>query len=139
MEYTYINEDLPYKEKTCYASLGVWFYTTIKALKTLRKQVRIIHPNFGTLELLKVLTWPSESIWRTPHQCSLLSFLFLLCRYSFECVRIVYLTGDFCGIINKNTYFSSLWFCDITNSRNPTSNWFILKGLKSNSKLLIND
>ena len=47
----YINKDPPYKEKTCYASLGVWFYTTIKAPKTLRKQVRIIHPSSGTLEL----------------------------------------------------------------------------------------
>ena len=27
----HINEDLPYKEKTCCTSIEVWFYTTIKA------------------------------------------------------------------------------------------------------------
>ena len=49
----YINEYLSYKEKTCYASLGVWFYTTIKALKTLKKQVCIIHPSSGTLRVVR--------------------------------------------------------------------------------------
>ena len=44
LEYTCINEELSYKEKTCYASLGVWLYSTIKAPKTLRKQVHIIYP-----------------------------------------------------------------------------------------------
>ena len=41
----YINKDLPHKEKTYYASLGVWIYFTIKAQKTLRKQVCIIYPS----------------------------------------------------------------------------------------------
>ena len=55
---------------TCYASLEVWLYSTIKTPKTLRKQIRIIYP-------------------------SLLSFLFLLCRYRFERAKIVWLTSDF--------------------------------------------
>ena len=51
----YINKDLPYKEKTYYASLGVWIYFTIKAQKILRKQVRIIYPSLGL--------WSGENIY----------------------------------------------------------------------------
>ena len=70
-----------------------------KSLRTLKKQVCIIHPSSGTLELWKVLTWPSEGIWLAPHRCSLLGLLFLLCRYCFEHARTVWFTGDFYDII----------------------------------------
>ena len=50
MEYTLINRDLPYKEKTCDASQGNSVLRHYKNPKTLRKQVHIIHPNSNTLE-----------------------------------------------------------------------------------------
>ena len=76
-----------------------WILHYYKSPKTLRKQVRIIHPNFGTLELWKVLIWLSEGIWPTPHRYSLLGLFFLLCRYRFEHARTVWLISDFYGII----------------------------------------
>ena len=38
LEYTHIDGDLLYKEKTCAASLGAWFYTTIKAQRPLENR-----------------------------------------------------------------------------------------------------
>ena len=37
-EDTHINEDLPYKEKTCYASIGVWFYIIMKTQRPLENR-----------------------------------------------------------------------------------------------------
>ena len=78
---------------------------TIKVLRPSITKVHIIPPNSGTLELWKVLTWPSEGIWPTPYQCSLLGLLFLLCRYCFERSKTVWLTSDFsassCIIVNN--------------------------------------
>ena len=53
LEYTRINRDLLYKEKTSYASKGVLALHYYKNLKTLRKQVCIIYPNSDTLEWRK--------------------------------------------------------------------------------------
>ena len=38
MEYTHINGDFPYKEKTCDASKGIWFYATIKIQRPLENR-----------------------------------------------------------------------------------------------------
>ena len=40
-----------YKEMPSYARYEVRFYTTIKTQKLSESKVRIIHPNFDTLEL----------------------------------------------------------------------------------------
>ena len=47
----YIDEDLPYKEKTCYASLEVWLYSTIKTSKDPQKIGTHNLPFSSTLEL----------------------------------------------------------------------------------------
>ena len=67
-------------------------------------------PFSSTLELWEVLTWPSKGIWPAPHRCSLLGLPFLLCRCYFECASIVWLTGDFFGIIKK--YYKKINYID---------------------------
>ena len=111
----YAHED-SYKKRSSKPRRIYQLYATIKTPRPSQIKVRIIHPSFSTLELWKVLTWPSEGIWPTPHRCSLLGLLFLLCRYCFECVRTVWLTGDFlassigavCGNCNLQTIPSLL-------------------------------
>ena len=63
LEDTHIDGDLLHKENTCDASKGVWLYP-----KTLRKQVRIIDPSSGTLDLRKDfnLTFGGYSAGTTP-------------------------------------------------------------------------
>ena len=46
-----INEDLPYKERPFLPRNECQFYATIKTPKPSQIKVRIIYPNFGTLEL----------------------------------------------------------------------------------------
>ena len=46
-----INDNLPYREMPSYTRNGGRFYTIIKIPKSLENKVRIIHHNFGTLEL----------------------------------------------------------------------------------------
>ena len=38
LEYMHINEDLPYKEKTCDASKGIQVYATIKTQRSLENR-----------------------------------------------------------------------------------------------------
>ena len=48
---THINDDLPYKERSFMPRNGCQPYVTIKTSKPSQTKVRIIYPNFDTLEL----------------------------------------------------------------------------------------
>ena len=72
--------------------VNLYYY---KSLNTLTDQGTHNLSRSGTLELWKVLTWPSEGTWPTPHWCFLLGLLLLLCRCCFERIRTVWLTVNF--------------------------------------------
>ena len=85
-----------YKEKTSKPRSRYQPSTTIKTPKPSQTKVRIIYPSSGTLELWKFsnLTYGRYLASITP-VLSVRSSLFVLHRYCFERVRIVWLIGDF--------------------------------------------
>ena len=86
-----------------------------KSSNTLTSQDTHNLPLSSTLELWEVLTWPSESIWPAPHQCSLQGLLlFVLRRCYFECASIVWLIGDVSHLVlsaNSLHYPYQISFC----------------------------
>ena len=108
-----IRKDLLRKKR----KLALHYY---KNPKILRKKVRIIYPNSGTLELWQDLTWPSEGIWPIPRWCSLLGLFFLLCRYRYECVRTMWLTDDFLASL-VGAVCGKLWLVSHTNASRTKS------------------
>ena len=93
---TYIDEDLPYKERSFSLRNKCQIYTTIKTTKPSQTKVCIIYPSFGTLELWKFsdLTF-GWYLAVTTLLLSARSSLFLFHRFYLKHVRTVRLISDF--------------------------------------------
>ena len=93
---TWINEDLPHKERTSPPRNECQLYTTIKTPKPSQIKVRIIYSSSGTLELWEFsnLTFGRYLAGTTPILFAS-SSLFLSHRFCLEHMRTVWLTNDF--------------------------------------------
>ena len=94
-KYTPINSDFPYKETPSYARNGGRFYITIKTPKTPIDQGTHNLPQLWHSRVVRSfnLIFRGYLAGTTP-VLSVRSSLFVLCRYYFENVRIVWLIGD---------------------------------------------